>query len=44
MYFRKSSSSKPSPSRGCNKVRLTNKHNIAEIWLMGRFCFKKWER
>ena len=25
------SSSRPSSSRGCNKVRLTNKHEVAEI-------------
>ena len=31
MSFRRRSSSKPSSSRGCNKVRLTNKHDVAEI-------------
>ena len=31
MSFRRRSSSKPSSSRGCNKVRLTNKHEVAEI-------------
>ena len=31
MSFRRRSSSKPSSSRGCNKVRLTNKHDIAEM-------------
>ena len=31
MSFRRRSSSKPSSSRGYNKVRLTNKHDVAEI-------------
>ena len=31
MSFRRRSSSKPSSSRECNKVRLTNKHDVAEI-------------
>ena len=31
MSFRIRSSSKPSTSRGCNKVRLTNKHDVEEI-------------
>ena len=31
MSFRRRSSSKSNSSRGCNKVRLTNKHDIAEI-------------
>ena len=31
MSFRRRSSSKPNSSRGCNKVRLTNKHDVAEI-------------
>ena len=31
MSFRRRSSSKPSSSRGCNKVRLTNKYDVAEI-------------
>ena len=31
MSFRRRSSSNPSSSRGCNKVRLTNKHDVAEI-------------
>ena len=31
MSFRRRSSSKPSSSRGCNKVRLTNRHDIVEI-------------
>ena len=30
MSFRRSSS-KPSSSRGCNKVRLKSKHDVAEI-------------
>ena len=31
MSFRRRSSSKPSSSRGWNKVRLTNRHDVAEI-------------
>ena len=31
MSFMRRSSSRPSSSRGCNKVRLTNKHEVAEI-------------
>ena len=31
MSFRKRSSSKPSSSRGYNKFRFTNKHDVAEI-------------
>ena len=31
MSFRRRSASKPSSSRGCNKVRLTNRHDVAEI-------------
>ena len=31
MFFMRRSSSRPSSSRGCNKVRLTNKHEVAEI-------------
>ena len=31
MSFKRSSPSKPSFSRGCNKIRLLNKHEIAEI-------------
>ena len=31
MSFRKRSSSKPSSSRGCNKVRITNRQDVAEI-------------
>ena len=31
MPFRRRSSSKPSSSRGWSKVRLTNKHDVAEI-------------
>ena len=31
MSFMRRSSSRPSSSRGCNKVRLANKHEVAEI-------------
>ena len=31
MSFRRRSSSKPSSSRGCNKVRITKRHDVAEI-------------
>ena len=31
MSFRRRSSSKPSSSRGCNKVRITNRQDVAEI-------------
>ena len=31
MSFRRRSSSKPSSFGGCNKVRLTSKHDVAEI-------------
>ena len=31
MSFRRRSSSKPSSSRGWSKVRLTNRHDVAEI-------------
>ena len=31
MSFMRRSSSRPSSSRACNKVRLTNKHEVAEI-------------
>ena len=41
MSFRRRSSSKPSSSRGCNKVRLTtNKHDVAEIELWVNFVSK----
>ena len=31
MPFMRRSSNRPNSSRGCNKVRLTNKHEVAEI-------------
>ena len=31
MFFRRRSSSKPSSSRGWSKVRLTNRHDVAEM-------------
>ena len=31
MFFRRRSSSKPNSSRGCNKVRITNRHDVTEI-------------
>ena len=41
MAFRRRSSSKPSSSRGCNKVRLTSKHDVAEIESWVDFVSKK---
>ena len=40
MSFRRSSSSKPSSSRGCNKVRLTSKHDVAKIESWADFVSK----